>query len=141
MTRIGFDLDGVLCDQNIALLLKKLGNASYYETRKPLLDPKSVTAPNDELYIITSRPTNIIKITQEWCAKNLPAMKLFFASVQMWKNAFQIFQWYIDVAAAKAKIINENKIEVYYEDIPEVVAQLRQLCPLTKIIHYGGNGN
>ena len=41
-------------------------------------------------------------------------------------------------AQRKAKAINDNKIEVFFEDAPQVVIHLRELCLGTKIIQYGG---
>ena len=46
--------------------------------------------------------------------------------------------WLEKVAIAKAKVINQLGLDIYFEDIPVIVVRLRELCPKTKIIQYGG---
>jgi len=41
-------------------------------------------------------------------------------------------------AERKAKALNDNNIDVFFEDAPDVVAHLRRLCKSTKIVQYGG---
>ena len=45
--------------------------------------------------------------------------------------------WLEGQAEKKAKILDE-KVDVYFEDSPDVVKYLRKYCKKCLIIHYGG---
>jgi hypothetical protein len=45
--------------------------------------------------------------------------------------------WLVELAKVKAKVLNNLGIDVYFEDTPEVVEVLRNLCKNTKVIQYG----
>ncbi len=142
--RIGFDIDGVIAKQNTVniCLTKELPKIEtiYYETREPMLNPYMFAADEDEIIFITGRKSELADITKRWCKKFFPSIKLVLAPSPQWKNAsekeFQL--WFKLVAKHKAKIINKLKLDVYFEDMPETVKALRELCPNTKIIQYGG---
>jgi len=146
--RVGFDIDGVLAKQDLEELLKASNSIpreqkiiEYFASCKPLLNPLHFCNPiYDKIFVITSREQLAIPATREWCAQHLPQYaKLIFACVEKWQIQSEIQDWFKRVAQEKAFIINGLNIEVYFEDIPEVVLLLRELCPSTKIIHYGGN--
>jgi hypothetical protein len=47
-------------------------------------------------------------------------------------------EWSLIQAERKAKALNDNNIDVFFEDAPDVVKHLRRLCKSTKIVQYGG---
>jgi hypothetical protein len=144
-TRIGFDLDGTLCDQdNNALSCVELRKDStllleYFRKRKPQMNPMQYASIWDELFTITARPTIAQQITRAWHSTYFPHLKLIFASIEPCGEHDKFLDFAVNMAKAKSTKINELKIEVYFEDVPQVVDQLRKLCPTTKTIQYGGN--
>ncbi len=144
--KIGFDLDGVLCDIDLrALDHKELRRNNdllieYFRKRKPQLNPLHFTSIWDEVFTITSRPVIAHDITRQWHSHYFPQVKLIFASIEPRNENESFLEFAINMAKEKAKIINELQIDVYIEDTLQVVQQLRELCPQTKIIHFtGGN--
>jgi len=140
--KIGFDLDGVLATQSeIEIVLSKSNpklEMMYYRTRKPNIDIKLFGANQDTFVIITCRKQELKVVTLEWCAKFFPNIPLYVVSVPQWKSDDQWQEFYRQIAEAKAPLINELKLDVYFEDIPFVVQELRRLCPHCRIIQYGG---
>lgn len=144
--RIGFDLDGVVVSQDVGLLrvIDLLGEKHsdelmefYIRGRGQNIDPLDYIADGDELYFITGRSEKARIITERWQKKYYPSAKLVMTNNFIPGADCPVDKWYIRQATAKAKVINENKIDVYFEDIPEVVAELRKLCKNTKIVKYG----
>ena len=83
--KIGFDLDGVLCDTDLNFLRlmahvfeedrQKLIEMEtlYFNNRSPLLNPENFLSEGDEYYIITGRSHKYGKeVTEEWCKGTLP---------------------------------------------------------------------
>ena len=97
------------------------------------LNPLDFVDETDELYFITGRNDCLTEITQKWVKKYFPMAKLFILDI----GAKEIHNFSELQANLKQKIINENQIDVYFEDNPTVFSLLRKLCPNTKIIHYG----
>jgi len=142
--KIGFDLDGVLASQSIPELIFVAGNPfaedQYYGTLVPQLNPAMFLGKDDWGYIITARKERLSSLTKEWCRLHFPSYKLYHVKVPQWKSTEtkDIEKWQYEVAKRKAKLINELDLDVYFEDMPETVETLRQLCPKCKIIQYGG---
>lgn len=140
--KIGFDLDGVIvsCDSYIWGLAQ--GNEPVLklalEEAKPVLNPRLFTSEKDEIYFITARSPAFDEITKRWCKHFFPDVTLVSVVVPPWKDSNGWDKWYTIVARMKANIINDLKIDVYFEDMPVTVKHLRKLCPNTKIIQYGG---
>jgi len=151
--RIGFDLDGVLAKTDIPLFrvadmsLDKEKRRDVYNWKfklsETLLNPIDlILFEEDEYYIITSRDSVSREITERWVKMYCPHCKelIMLDSGLPDKNASveEVMAWVERMADDKAKVINERKIEVYFEDSPTIVRKLRKLCPNTKIIQYGG---
>ncbi len=140
--KIGFDIDGVLANQDTAeiILIKENSTAEmyYYATREPMLRTSMFLAETDKCYIITCRKEEFKEITEKWCSKHYPGASLVYISVPQWKSTEEIQSWFKEVAVKKAETINELKLDVYFEDMVETVFWLRELCPNCKIIQYGG---
>lgn len=140
--RIGFDLDGVLATQSIQeIVINKVNpflEKIYYDTLKPNLNPYMFLKESDKGFIISARRKELHKVTKRWCDKWFPALKLCFAERESWRHVQEMKHWHELVAESKSKVINRLKLDVYFEDLPEVVNALRKLCPRTKIIQYGG---
>ena len=142
--RIGFDLDGVLCDTDINYLRlwvsvppydedmekRKEMEKIYFSSRKPLLDPETFVGEGDEYYVITGRDEEIGgEVTRRWCNKYVPNAKGVFLVGEYWKP----------VKDAKAKKIIELGLDIYIEDDPLIVKTLRKALPEEiKVIQYGG---
>jgi hypothetical protein len=149
--KIGFDIDGVLADINVATLrimdnLKKEAKNSaeqwYYRERKPLLDPRMMLGKDDEMVFITGRPERVRKITEDWVKFYYPQATLHFASPKMGtikgNTPEEIAKWCASKLLTKATKINELGIDVFFEDDSEGLCELRDACPNCKIIKYGG---
>lgn len=140
--KIGFDLDGVIisCDSYIWGLARDNEPVLRLalEESKPLLNPRMFTSETDEIYFITARTFRFWDLTKRWCNHFFPGIKLVLVKVESWKDQSKWNDWYKTVATEKAKAINKLKLDVYFEDMPITVKHLRELCPNTKIIQYGG---
>lgn len=148
--KIGFDLDGVLCNIDVAVLRiidnmpDTWGRASmeewYYRERDPLLNPYDLLTEDDEFFIITSRRKHLHEITKRWVKKYFPNAKLFMLDLPEMLIGFtdvKAFFWE-KVSEAKARMINKLHLDVYFDDSAINVQFLREMCPNTKIIQYGG---
>ena len=141
---IGFDLDGVVIQQDQAIFNlihqlpteKKLACYRYYCSQRSInFNPCDFLGHDDKGYFITARGGDVADLTEEWCSRYYPQIKLILTNcynVQApWKGSdFAI--------AAKYKAIMDNEIDVFFEDSPEIVKALRINCENCKIIHYGG---
>jgi len=148
--RVGFDIDGVILDIDLAVIrlidflpdkkLRKEASKFYYALRRPLLNPLDFLHEDDELFIITGRPIEYKEITEKWAKKYFPKAELIILGSEKFGDTDVEVPdiWYVKHAKRKAKAINDNKIEVYFEDTAPIVKELRKLCPNTKIIQYGG---
>jgi len=150
--RIGFDLDGVVTKTSIALFrtadrLGKEASTDVYNWKfkenKMLLNPIDfMVFEDDEFYIVTSRTNEAREITEKWVNRYCPHVKklVMLNDDIPDENATQkeIMEWLEQMAKSKAKVINEENIEVYFDDSPYIVKKLRKLCPNCKVINYGG---
>ena len=112
----------------------------YYRERRPELNPKLFMSEGDTFIIITSRPKRLAHITVPWVKKHFGDVTLIQTDHETFNGNDKagLNEWLKKMAETKAKPINDNEIEVYFEDSPSTVQYLRKLCPKTKIIHYGG---
>ena len=147
--KIGFDLDGVLCNVDVGLLrvidnmkdeVKKSAEEWYYRERKPLLNPILFLSAEDKFYIITSRPKRLEYITRPWVNRYYPnAIFINTDHETLTKkdnDREAIKDWLKKMAEKKAELV--SKLDVYFEDSSDTVYWLRKMCPDTKIIQYGG---
>lgn len=147
--RIGFDLDGVLMTQDICLLqvmrcLEKHSNLPwarswYYRTGKLQMDPKMFMNNEDEGFVITCREKGLESVTKIWCKRHIPILKLIQVYPKVKTGVGTFRAWCNGSALAKAEVINKLGLDVYFEDVPIIVRRLRELCPNTKILRYGGD--
>ena len=153
--RIGFDLDGVLCDiDHVGLhLMNKLtpkeeekAEYYYYRQRTRLLNPEDFLNDGDVYYIITARHLPLYNITKAWCDKYTPKYKgLYLVGGTPWykrpdnDDRDPYTKSYGEEAnEAKVKLINELQLDVYIDDNPKTVEYLRKNCPNCTVIRYGG---
>lgn len=146
--KIGFDIDGVILEMDVAMLraadlnedkrIKDELNKYYYLTRKIQLNPIDFLAEGDELYLITGRDRRYLDLTMKWKNKYFPNAKLILLGHVEPGNETIIEDWFIKQARLKASVLLQEEIDVYFEDTPEVVRELRKLCPEVVIIQYGG---
>jgi len=146
--KIGFDLDGVLRTLDLFPLriCKEISDDYdmmkwYYMLLKPELNPFMFLSEDDEAYIISMQKDRDRELTEKWLRKFLPTITAHVLvhnwNASDWKaqNSEKINnEW----SSQKATKIKELGLEVFFEDDPQVVKQLRELCPETKIIQYGG---
>lgn len=113
----------------------------YYLDREPKLNPEDFLGKGDEYVIITGRSQKMAISTSDWVDKYCPnCLQLFIVDLGPAYNQTtkEVINWSKEQAKRKAKVINSEKVEVYFEDNSECVKELRKLCPKTKIIQYGG---
>ena len=142
--KIGFDLDGVLCDteMNFLRLLAMTPPFSedlekrielelwYFHERRPLLDPERFVSEGDEYYVVTGRDEEIHgEVTERWCRQHVPNAK----------GVYCVGEYRKPVEEAKAKKILELDLDVFIDDHPVTVKKLRAALPRhVKVIQYGG---
>lgn len=153
--KVGFDLDGVLCDIGIVELhlMHKLppeeeetAELYYYTERKQLLNPKLLMHEDDEYHIITSRHQGLVEVTERWVRKYYPDVdSISVVGQEAWykmaakaddPNVWR--EYAIAAVKLKADKINQLGLDVFFDDSVGNVLQLRELCPNTTIIQYGG---
>jgi len=141
--RIAFDLDGTVLETSIGLLkmMNELANGKdeellqyYCMGLKMNFNPLDFIGEGDSLFFITGRNRCVETLTKNWAKKYFPTATVFVADMP----AQAISNFSEKQAELKEKIINDNKIDIYFEDNPTVVSILRLNCPKTKIIQYGG---
>jgi len=156
--RIAFDLDGVVLHQEM-YSLKAIDSCEneqkrselmriYYSHRSIQLNPVDFLADDDELFFITGRSVLVEDLTKKWAKKYFPMATVISTRTilpssdpdLMTKNYIndRNKEWGLIQAERKAKALNDNNIDVFFEDAPDVVKHLRRLCKSTKIVQYGG---
>ncbi len=144
MLKVGFDLDGVLLKQGViewALINKneELRKMYCYADAMVQITPQLLSHEDDELFILTGRESCLAEATIKVCNRHFPGIPVYFIQASVtWKDPSEFSDWFKAIAEAKAVVINKLKLDVYFEDMPETVIALRELCPNTKIIQYGG---
>jgi len=142
--RIGFDMDGVLCDTELNFLRllrdtppfdkdiekRKEMDVLYFNSRRPLLNPEHFVSEDDEYYVITGRDDDVAgDVTRKWCSKFAPNAK----------GVFCVGKYREPVEEDKAKKILELELDIFIDDHPVTVKKLREMLPdKIKIIQYGG---
>lgn len=156
MVVFGFDLDGVLCNIDVALLhimhklppeQEKLCELYYYTERTPLLDPHLFLSEGDEYHIITGRHILLKDVTEKWCRRFFPdAKSVNIVGGEPWyyyeaaKHGDPVvWERYAEKAImSKVEKIKELGVDVYIDDSPSNVRRLRKELPDVIIIQYGG---
>ncbi len=156
--RIAFDLDGVVLQQDMYSLKaidacknerKRSELMRYYYARRSIqLNPIDFLADDDELFFITGRSVLVEELTKKWAKKYFPMATVIITRTILPSKDNELMtknyvndgkkEWSLIQAERKAKALNDNNIDVFFEDAPDVVKNLRQLCKNTKIIQYGG---
>jgi len=149
---IGIDIDGVIAsiDLPILRLIDTLGDKEtirnieefYYANRKLELDPQLISSfIGDKVILITGRPEWLKDITVDWLSRNkIRYDKLIFCNHFAPFGQFskkELDKWFKELAVKKSDVLKEENVEVYFEDTPDTVRWLRELCPNIKIIQYG----
>lgn len=125
--KIAFDLDGVLCDIDVAMLfvIRFLGQETkkieteYYKERKPLLNPHLFLTEKDEFIIVTSRKKHLYDITKRWVKKYFPGIKLFLINKD--------YTCPREIAKEKMRIIRRENVRVYFDDSAKIIEAMRAL--------------
>lgn len=108
----------------------------YCNARGMNLNPLDYLADDDKLFLITGRSKDVELLTKKWADKYFPSATLIVTKIADAGNN-PLKDWYALQAEGKAKYLNDLKIDVYFEDCPEIASKLRELCPNTKVIKYG----
>lgn len=154
--KLGFDLDGVLCDIDVVSLnlmhrldpdQESMAELYYYTERKPLVNPRLFMNEDDEYHIVTGRHENLREITEKWVERFCPdAKSLHIVGGQPWyyykaANMADPEQWdnYAKNAVmSKVNKIKELELEFYIDDSVNNVKRLREELPDVTILQYGG---
>lgn len=110
----------------------------YYLIRNRQLNPVDFLHDDDELFIITGRDEKYADITKHWAEKYFPMAKLIILGQDEPELDTDINDWLTKQAKIKSRALKKYKIDVYFEDTPEIVKRLRELCSDIAIIQYGG---
>jgi len=149
--KIGFDLDGVLCDcsgtiLNFERVFEKMNvdnidkiDQYYYKERKPLLNPKLFMGEQDIGFCITSRPRKFRDVTNRWMNKYYSDIPVYLLKNEIKaKDCVSFDDIMRRVAIEKIKLIEELKLDVYIDDTPNIIYWMRKLNTGVKFIQYGG---
>ena len=146
--KVGFDIDGVILKIDLGLIraidmiddVDKRNEVSkyYYGQRERQLNPLDYMYEDDELFIITGRAPCYKEETKKWVKKYFPMAKLIILGEEEDFANCVLDNWFEKQSIMKAGAIKKYYIEVYFEDTPDIVRRLRELCPKCKIIQYGG---
>lgn len=147
---LAFDLDGVLCDIDNALL--KIAHTMspamedevaryYYSGRQPLLNPNLFLATDDEWIVITARGGPWMEeMTKKWLDKFYPGYSgLYFVGGDGWNAPpynGNFNKWNDDCTVKKVELIKKLNVDVYFEDNPYNVNVYRKLLDIP-VIQYG----
>jgi len=146
---IGIDLDGVIAQIDLPIL--RLADLAldkneqehvygYYFAYRPIDFNSNIIAnyPGDKIIIVTSRPEKFRELTEEWLeARGIRYDKLIFVDHTLPGDSTELDDWFRKMGELKAKVFEEEGIEIYLEDTPDAVKVLRELCPNVKIVQYG----
>lgn len=143
--KIAFDMDGVLKPMDLGFLHFCVGTSEIYKDSmesfrlhsatesKPLFNPMYLAMPNDVLYVISNCGTKEFVQSKEKWLRHYYGDRLIFKPVfvpfGLWDKEFVS-----RVAKEKLRVIKEEGIEVYYDDDPAIVDELRNLTNKVKIM-------
>jgi len=142
--RIGFDLDGVICDISVTTLRmidqvdeekKLMLEKWYYKERVPLLNPNLIMANDDEAFVITARPSYLATITKQWMRKYYPGIPVIILGCKSAPKS-DLRCWWKSIIDEKVKAIKKLRIDLYIDDSPEIVKELRRRG--INCLQYGG---
>lgn len=122
---IGYDIDGVLCQDLHPQVFDRFGDELMYSTRSVYLP---LFKPDGEWIAITGRTMDDKVTTEKWFAENFkenPPLAIYFNQLE-WFRAVE----------HKASIINKLEISHFIESDILQVLKLRELCHRTKIVHF-----
>jgi len=109
----------------------------YYRERRMLLNPEDMLAPGDEGVIITARPKYVEEITKAWVKKFCPNLKLIVLGLRSCPSLQKdIPAWFEEIQMLKIKTIKDEKCDVYIDDNPDVINELRKHS--ITALQYGG---
>jgi len=134
---IGFDLDGVICEYTpwIEKMLQNDSIASmYYLDKDILLDPYLFLSDDDEMVIITDRPTKFKDVTKEWLKNHNIDCDVYFIGNKETELSSR------HAAVKKSSVINDLNVEIYFEDDTRVVELLREMTN-AKILAVNSHGD
>ena len=147
---VGFDIDGTLTNerfetfhaqattnrQSVDLYVDKMLDftpSKWMQVLQNLLLNSSA-----RIFIVTFRWQEWAEITYRWFEKQgieREQMKWFFSTPEI---RTVVPEEYRRVATAyKTRILQENSIDIYYEDSDFLVEELRKTCPKTTVVHVG----
>lgn len=120
---IGFDLDGVVCGYlawaSNLIVPESIKRLFYLEA--PLqLNPKNFASPEDKIIIITARPTIFSDVTKAWLEFHNIECDIVFIGNKRTELSPEL------AAIKKASVINSKNIDVFFEDNPTIVRELRK---------------
>jgi hypothetical protein len=112
-----YDLDGTLADTNFALQ-NRLSLAQIFTRAAVLL------VPDEDFIVITARPhstTTMRQATVDWLQKNQPN----------YRGIYYVSGSETQIIKAKADIIDRLNITDFYDNNPDIVAELRKQTKAT----------
>jgi len=144
---IAFDIDGVVLDIDLGLIrsidhehrpeIKDELWHFYYAKRDLQLNPNDFMHDGDKLFLITGRNIEFTKETVGWKERYFPTATLVMLDQNIPEAEEGVEEWFINQARMKAKALKKYDIDIYFEDTPAVVKELRKLVDIP-IIQYGG---
>lgn len=119
--KIGFDVDGVICQKPVVKTPEDCLNAERTEIEIP--------SDRHEVYLVSVRSEKLREETEEWLAKNM----IEYEELVLYdgEGLEDRSRWEIDMLQSKFKsnVINNLGLEVFVEDRIGVRRKLRDRCP------------
>jgi hypothetical protein len=141
--KIGFDLDGVICASDSAMLgllhdFERKGSLiggelmlrHYYLSRPVLHDPREFCADIDQIYVVTCRSVQTMPWTQAWVNQWVPGAMILWARTPAMEALYAKGRYEeasVSSAESKAQLILRAGIEVHFDNNPFIVRRLREL--------------
>ena len=142
--KIAFDLDGVLREGHLGFyyLCREQGWKNHIITEteascKPLLNPNLFTTEEDEVYVITDCGSGHSARQKKRWVRHFYGSKIKFLFTEIAKTYPNHNGYAKAVAKAKVAIMLLHGIEVYFDDCPEIINEMRRLTNKIKFIKYG----
>lgn len=146
--KIGFDVDGTIAIETFESIVQTtidnnecinehIKKMLYFSPSKYFYLMKTLLNDNNEIFLITFRWREWQDITLQWIRKNgiqnIHKINCHFSTLDIRTNSNEEYK--VNAINFKTKIINDNQLDIYFDDSKFLVDALIVNCPQTKIVN------
>lgn len=142
--KFGFDMDGVICDYDegiLKLIQHQPSGVSkidlykhYYMSRSLMFNPKWILGSNDTCIIITGRSKCYADVTEQWLDDHNLDYPLYYCGNGDLCEGMLVDKFFKEIAYEKCLVIEQNDIDIFFEDNPIILDYLRSSTTSCKIV-------